>query len=42
MMPPSGAPRPDRATLDRFAAAVESTIDRPPPRPIRERPGSIA
>ena len=28
MMPPSGAPRPDRATLDRFAAAVEDTIDR--------------
>ena len=28
MMPPSGAPRPDRATLDRLAAAVEDTIDR--------------
>ncbi|HEU4691709.1 MAG TPA: DUF1592 domain-containing protein [Vicinamibacterales bacterium] len=28
MMPPSGAPRPDRATLDSFATAVESTIDR--------------
>ena len=28
MMPPSGAPRPDRATLDRLAAAVEETIDR--------------
>ena len=28
MMPPSGAPRPDRATLDRFAEAVENTIDR--------------
>jgi cytochrome c553 len=28
MMPPSGAPRPDRATLDGLAAAVEATIDR--------------
>ena len=28
MMPPSGAPRPDRATLDAFAATVENTIDR--------------
>ena len=28
MMPPSGAPRPDRATLDAFAASIESTIDR--------------
>ena len=28
MMPPGGAPRPDRATLDRFAAQVEGTIDR--------------
>jgi mono/diheme cytochrome c family protein len=28
MMPPSGAPRPDRATLDRFAMDVESAIDR--------------
>ncbi len=28
MMPPSGAPRPDRATLDSFATTVESTIDR--------------
>jgi mono/diheme cytochrome c family protein len=28
MMPPSGAPRPDRATLDGFAASVENTIDR--------------
>ncbi len=28
MMPPSGAPRPDRTTLDAFAAAVETTIDR--------------
>ena len=28
MMPPSGAPRPDRATLDSFAATVEGTIDR--------------
>jgi cytochrome c551/c552 len=27
MMPPSGAPRPDRATLDRLAEAVENTID---------------
>ena len=27
MMPPSGAPRPDRATLDGFAASIESTID---------------
>ena len=28
MMPPSGAPRPDRATLDRFAASFEDSIDR--------------
>ena len=28
MMPPSGAPRPDRATLDGFAASVENAIDR--------------
>ena len=28
MMPPSGAPRPDRATLDGLAAAVETVIDR--------------
>ncbi|HVG73159.1 MAG TPA: DUF1587 domain-containing protein, partial [Vicinamibacterales bacterium] len=28
MMPPSGAPRPDRATLDGFAASIETTIDR--------------
>jgi hypothetical protein len=28
MMPPAGAPRPDRATLDSLAAAVETTIDR--------------
>ena len=28
MMPPAGAPRPDRATLDGLAAAVEGTIDR--------------
>jgi mono/diheme cytochrome c family protein len=28
MMPPSGAPRPDRATLDRLAATVEESIDR--------------
>jgi hypothetical protein len=28
MMPPSGAPRPDRATLDGLAAAVETAIDR--------------
>jgi mono/diheme cytochrome c family protein len=28
MMPPSGAPRPDRAALDGFAASIESTIDR--------------
>jgi mono/diheme cytochrome c family protein len=28
MMPPSGAPRPDRATLDRLAATVEGQIDR--------------
>ena len=28
MMPPSGAPRPDRTTLDGFAAAIETTIDR--------------
>ena len=28
MMPPSGAPRPDRATLDSFAASIETSIDR--------------
>src|ERR1043165_9140077 len=28
MMPPSGAPRPDAATLDRLAAHVEAGIDR--------------
>jgi mono/diheme cytochrome c family protein len=28
MMPPSGAPRPDRAALDRLASAVEGHIDR--------------
>jgi mono/diheme cytochrome c family protein len=28
MMPPSGAPRPERAALDAFAAAIEATIDR--------------
>jgi mono/diheme cytochrome c family protein len=28
MMPPSGAPRPDRATLDAFAATVEHALDR--------------
>jgi hypothetical protein len=27
-MPPAGAPRPDRATLDSLAAAVETTLDR--------------
>ena len=27
MMPPVGAPRPDRATLDRLAGAIEQTID---------------
>jgi cytochrome c551/c552 len=28
MMPPANSPRPDRATLDGLAAAVEATIDR--------------
>jgi hypothetical protein len=28
MMPPSGAPRPDRASLDRFASALEERLDR--------------
>jgi hypothetical protein len=28
MMPPAGAPRPDRATLDRLAAGVETALDR--------------
>jgi mono/diheme cytochrome c family protein len=28
MMPPSGAPRPDRATLDAFATTVENALDR--------------
>jgi hypothetical protein len=27
MMPPSGAPRPDRATLDRLASVVEDALD---------------
>ena len=28
MMPPAGAPRPDRATLDAFAASLETQLDR--------------
>ena len=28
MMPPSGAPRPDRAALDTFAAGIETRLDR--------------
>src|SRR5580692_908436 len=28
MMPPGGAPRPDRATMDAFAARLESELDR--------------
>jgi cytochrome c551/c552 len=28
MMPPAGAPRPDRATLDGIAASIEAAIDR--------------
>ncbi len=28
MMPPSGAPRPDRATLDGFASTLETALDR--------------
>ena len=28
MMPPSGSPRPDRATLDALASSIETTIDR--------------
>ena len=28
MMPPSGSPRPDRATLDRLAGSIEQAIDR--------------
>ena len=28
MMPPSGAPRPDRATLDGFASTLEAALDR--------------
>ena len=28
MMPPSGAPRPDRTALDRFAASLEESIDK--------------
>ena len=28
MMPPAGAPRPDRATLDRLASTVETALDR--------------
>ena len=30
MMPPIGAPRPDRARLDAFAAALEGRLDRSP------------
>src|SRR4030095_5441806 len=29
MMPPAGAPRPDRATLDHLAGAAENTLDTP-------------
>ena len=29
MMPPAGAPRPDRATLDRLAAQIEGVLDKP-------------
>ena len=28
MMPPGGAPRPDRATLDRFTVQIEAALDR--------------
>ena len=28
MMPPAGQPRPDRATLNAFAASLETTLDR--------------
>jgi hypothetical protein len=28
MMPPSGVPRPDRATLDRFTSQLEASLDR--------------
>src|SRR5580700_10771173 len=28
MMPPGGAPRPDRATMDAFAAKLETALDR--------------
>ena len=41
MMPPAGSPRPDAATLDAFAAGLESTLDRAAaarPRPGRLRP----
>ena len=31
MMPPSGMPRPDRAALDGFAAALEARLDRANP-----------
>jgi mono/diheme cytochrome c family protein len=27
MMPPSGLPRPERATLDAFAASIENAVD---------------
>ena len=29
MMPPSGAPRPERAALDAFAAKLEERLDKP-------------
>jgi mono/diheme cytochrome c family protein len=40
MMPPGGAPRPDRAALDRFASGIEDAIDRAAAR--RPNPGSPA
>ncbi|MEO8256537.1 MAG: DUF1592 domain-containing protein [Acidobacteriota bacterium] len=40
MMPPSGAPRPERAALDRFAAAVEDALDQAAA--VRPNPGAPA
>src|SRR5207244_5608239 len=40
MMPPSGARRPDRATLDGFTVSLEAALDRAsPPKP---NPGTTA
>jgi cytochrome c551/c552 len=40
MMPPGGAPRPDRATLDRLASGIEDALDRAAA--VRPNPGAPA